>query len=48
MEEALISAGVEIMLLEMVEYLTDVSLVLFFGVRVDEDVIQVYQHAYIK
>ena len=29
----------------MAEYLTDVLFVLFFGVGVDEDVIQVYQHA---
>ena len=48
MEETLISTGVEVMLLEMVEYLVNMPFVLFFGVRVDEDVIQVYHHAYIE
>ena len=48
MEEALISVGIEVMLSEMAQYLMDMSFVLFFRVTVDEDVIQVYQHAYIK
>ena len=42
MEETLISAGIEVMLLEMAEYLVDIPFVLFFRVGVDEDVIQVY------
>ena len=36
------------MLSEAAEYLTDVPYMLFFRVRIDEDVIQVYQHAYIE
>ena len=48
MEEALIGVDIEIVLSEMAEYHTDMSFVLFFRVRVDEDIIQVYQHAYIK
>ena len=42
MEEILIGTGVEVMLLEMAEYLTDMLFVLFFRVGVDEDVIQIY------
>ena len=36
------------MLSESMEYLTDVPYMLFFGVRIDGDVIYVYQHAYIE
>ena len=36
------------MLLEVAEYLVDVPYMLFFRVRIDEDVIKVYQHAYIE
>ena len=36
------------MLSEMEEYLMDMPFVPFFGVRVDEDVVQVHQHAYIE
>ena len=32
----------------MAEYLADLSYMLFFRVRIDEDVVLVYQHAYIK
>ena len=36
------------MLSEATEYLADMLYMLFFRVRIDEDVIQVYQHAYIE
>ena len=36
------------MLLEVTEYLADMPYMLFFRVRIDEDVVLVYQHAYIE
>ena len=44
MEETLIGAGVEVMLSEVLENFSDMASVFFFGVRVDEYVIKVYQN----
>ena len=48
MEETLIGAGVEVMLSEALENFSDMASVFFFGVRVDEYVIKVYQNTNIK
>ena len=48
MEEALISAGIEVMLLEVSENFSDMALVFFLRVRVDGYVIEVYQYTNIK
>ena len=48
MEETLIGAGVEVMLLKALENFSDMALVFFFGVRVDEYVILVYQYTNIE
>ena len=41
MEEALICAGVEVVLAETAENFAEVEFVLFFVVGVDEDVVQI-------
>ena len=48
MEETLISTGVEVMLLEASENFSDMALVFFLGVRVDEYVVEVHQYTNIK
>ena len=48
MEKTLIGVGIEMMLLESLEDFSDMALVFFFGVRVDEYVIKVYQYTNIK
>ena len=48
MEEALISAGIEVMLLEVLENFSDMVSVFFLGVGVDEYVVEVYQYTNIK
>ena len=48
MEETLIGAGVEMMLLEALENFLDMASVFFFGVRVDEYVIEVHQYTNIE
>ena len=48
MEETLISAGVEMMLLEASENFSDMALVFFLGVGVDEYVIEVHQYTNIE
>ena len=48
MEETLIGAGVEMMLLEASENFSDMVLVFFFGVGVDEYVIEVHQYTNIE
>ena len=44
MEETLIGAHVEVMLLEASENFSDMALVFFLRVRVDENVIEVHQY----
>ena len=48
MEETLIGAGIEVMLLEVSENFSDMALVFFLRVRVDGYVIEVYQYTNIK
>ena len=48
MEETLIGAGVEMMLLEASENFSDMVLAFFFGVGVDEYVIEVHQYTNIE
>ena len=48
MEETLISAGIVVMLLEVSENFSDMALVFFLGVGVDEDVIEVHQYTNIE
>ena len=48
MEETLISVGIEVMLSELSENFLDIVSVFFFGVRVDEYVVEVYQCTNIK
>ena len=48
MEETLIGAHVEVMLLEASEYFLDMASVFFFGVGVDEYVVEVYQYTNIE
>ena len=48
MEETLIGAGIEVMLSEASENFLDMALVFFFGVGVDEYVIEVYQNTNIE
>ena len=48
MEETLISVGIEVMLLEASENFLDMALVFFFGVGVDEYVVEIYQNTNIE
>ena len=48
MEETLIGAGVEMMLLEASENFSDMVSVFFLGVRVDEYVVEVHQYTNIE
>ena len=48
MEETLIGAGVEMMLLEASENFLDMASVFFLRVQVDEYIIEVYQYTNIK
>ena len=48
MEETLIGTGVEVMLLEASENFSDMALVFFLGVRVDEYVVEVHQYTNIE
>ena len=48
MEETLIGAGIEMMLSEASENFSDMALVFFFRVRVDEYVVEVHQYTNIE
>ena len=48
MEETLICAGIEVMLLEVSEHFSDMALVFFLGVGVDEYVVEVHQYTNIE
>ena len=48
MEETLISAGIEMMLSEVLENFSAMALVFLLGVRVDEYVIEVHQYTNIE
>ena len=48
MEETLISTGIKMMLSEALENFSDMALVFFFGVGVDEYVVEVHQYTNIE